>query len=51
MTHQPRIRYGILDDFGEVIRWTFTKPVGRAYITQRRPSDYEVACKLGDAPW
>lgn len=51
MTRRPRVRYGILDDFGEVIRWTFTKPVGRQFITQRRPSDYEQACKLGDAPW
>lgn len=51
MTLRPRIRYGILDDFGEVIRWTFTKPIGRAYITQKRPSDYEIACKLGAALW
>ena len=51
MSRRPRIRYGILDDFGEVIRWTFTKPIGRAYITQKRPSDYEIACKLGAALW
>lgn len=26
-------KYGILDDFGEVVRWVWERPVGRAYIT------------------
>lgn len=51
MTRRPRIRYGILDDFDEVIRWTWDKPAGRRYVIKRLPSDYEVACELGEAPW
>lgn len=36
MLHRrPCKRYGILDDFGEVIRWVWDRPVGRAYITQK----------------
>lgn len=48
---KPCIRYGILDDFDEVIRWTWDKPTGRRYVTKRLPSAYEVACELGEAPW
>ena len=48
---KPRIRYGILDDFGKVIRWTWDKPTNRRYVTKRLPSSYEVACELGEAPW
>jgi len=48
---KPRIRYGIIDDFGEVIRWTWDKPTGRRYVTKRLPSAYEVACELGEALW
>lgn len=33
---KPRTRYGILDDFGEVIRWQWDKPSSNyKYITQR----------------
>lgn len=33
---KPKIRYGILDAFGEVIRWQFTKPSSEfRYIRQR----------------
>lgn len=33
---KPRIRYGILDDFGEVIRWQWDKPSKHyKFITQR----------------
>jgi len=33
---KPRIRYGILDDFGEVIRWQLDKPAPHyPYIVQR----------------
>lgn len=33
---KPRIRYGILDDFGEVIRWQWDKPSKNyRYVTQR----------------
>ncbi len=43
--HRPR--YGILDDFGEVIRWTWTKPAHRRYIIQ---TAYEMASAgVGDA--
>lgn len=48
MKPKPRIRYGILDDFGEVLRWVFTKPIGREYIREKRPSDYEMSLELGD---
>lgn len=34
--NRPRIRYGILDDFGEVVRWQWDKPSPHyRYITQR----------------
>lgn len=29
------MRYGILDDFGEVIRWTWDKPQQYKFVTQR----------------
>lgn len=33
---KPRIRYGILDDFGEVIRWHWDKPSKLyKFITER----------------
>ena len=33
---KPRTRYGILDDFGEVIRWSWSKPSKNyRYITER----------------
>lgn len=33
---KPRIRYGILDDFGEVVRWVWDKPSPHyRYIIQR----------------
>jgi hypothetical protein len=33
---KPRTRYGILDDFGEVIRWVWDKPSKNyRYITER----------------
>lgn len=33
---KPRIRYGILDDFGEVIRWQWDKPSKNyRYVTKR----------------
>ena len=33
---KPRIRYGVLDDFGEVLRWQWNKPSKNyKYITQR----------------
>lgn len=43
-------KYGILDDFGAVIRWTFDKPVGRAFIAVKVPkprklSAYQLAIK------
>jgi len=31
------IKYGILDDFGEVLRWVWERPVGRNYITVKVP--------------
>lgn len=48
---KQRIRYGILDDFDEVIRWIWDKPANRRYVTKRLPSAYEVDCELGEAPW
>lgn len=36
MNRPPRIRYGILDDFGEVIRWQWEKPSENyKYVTKR----------------
>lgn len=33
---KPRVRYGILDDFGEVIRWQWDKPSScYKFITKR----------------
>lgn len=33
---KPRIKYGILDDFGEVIRWQCDKPSSNyKYVTKR----------------
>lgn len=33
---KPRIRYGILDDFGDVIRWQWDKSSNNyRYVTQR----------------
>jgi len=33
---KPRVRYGILDDFGEVIRWSWDKPAKYyRFITER----------------
>lgn len=33
---KPRIKYGILDDFGEVLRWQWDKPSRNyKYITKR----------------
>ena len=35
----PRVRYGILDDFGEVVRWQWSKPTKHyKFITQRAPA-------------
>lgn len=48
---KPKIQYGILDDFDEVVRWTFERPLNRRYIRQRLPSDYELSLALGDSPW
>ena len=37
-TRKPRIRYGILDCFGEVIRWVLGKPSRNyRYITRKEP--------------
>jgi len=36
---KPRIRYGILDDEGQVIRWVWNKPSALyRYIIQRVPT-------------
>lgn len=36
---KPRIRYGILDDEGQVVRWVWNKPSAHyRYITQRVPT-------------
>lgn len=33
---KPRTRYGILDDFGEVVRWQWNKPANSyKYVTVR----------------
>lgn len=31
------IKYGLLDDFGEVVRWVWERPTGRAYIEIKVP--------------
>jgi len=31
------IKYGVLDDFNEVIRWVWDRPTGRAYIEVKVP--------------
>lgn len=34
---KPSVKYGILDDFGEVIRWTWSKPAKQyKFVTQKR---------------
>lgn len=34
--NKPRIRYGILDEFGDVIRWQWSKPTAAyQFVTQR----------------
>lgn len=50
MKSKPKLQYGILDDFDEVIRWTFNKPVDRKYITRKvqRKTPWEVASELGE---
>jgi len=36
MTNKPRIRYGILDDFSEVVRWQWERPSKNyKFVTQR----------------
>ena len=36
MCNKPKIRYGILDDFGEVVRWQWERPSGNyKYVTRR----------------
>jgi len=52
MKRRPKIKYGILDDFGEVVRWVWEKPTNRKYVIKRLPSDYELAM-IGaeDAPF
>lgn len=38
------IRYGILDDFDEVVRWVWLRPgPGYRYITQRVPRERKPA--------
>lgn len=43
-TRKPRVRYGILDDFGDIVRWQWSKPTkSYRYITERIkrvPFDY-----------
>lgn len=56
---KPRYRYGILDDFNEVIRWVFDKPAKsvRHIREDMRPrehkidSAYDISKDLGDALW
>ena len=36
MTGKPKIRYGSLDDFGEVVRWQWERPSKNyKFVTQR----------------
>lgn len=40
---KPRIRYGVLDDFGEVIRWQWERPAScYQFIRQRVNIDLPV---------
>lgn len=33
---KPRTRYGILDDFGDIIRWSWSRPPANCkFITER----------------
>ena len=37
---KPKILYGILDDFGEVLKWQYTKPSKNyKYVTKRIKDD------------
>lgn len=48
---KPRIRYGVLDEFGEVVRWQFDKPSGSyKYITERIKA-VDVLASLEPAPF
>ena len=44
MRAKPRARYGVLDDFGEVIRWQWDKPPScYKFITERVKRAHEEA--------
>lgn len=52
MRRRPRKQYGILDDFNEVIRWVWEKPINRKFITRTLPSEYELMMMSAeDAPF
>jgi hypothetical protein len=47
-----KLKYGILDDFGEVIRWVWDRPVGREYIVVKIPPKPKLdTTKLPEALW
>jgi hypothetical protein len=43
-------RYGILDDFNEVIRWVWERPTNRAYITVKVPRPRKPRIDLSQLP-
>lgn len=51
------LRYGILDDEGQVIRWTYDQPQHGDYIRQlipalQRTTPYQIAlARCGEAPF
>lgn len=48
---KPRVRYGILDEFGEVIRWQFEKPSSEFRYIRQRVKQPDLAELLGRSPF
>lgn len=48
---KPKVRYGILDEFGEVIRWQFTKPSLEFRYIRQRIKQLDLAELLGQSPF
>lgn len=49
-TKTGRYRYGVLDDFGEVLRWQDHQPLNHKYIKEKIPrqTDWEFAKALAE---
>ena len=43
-------KFGILDDFGEVIKWVWERPTNREYITVKVPKPRKPKSNLASLP-